>query len=239
MTIKTASVDLGGESLFDNQIPLSDPYVLISVSDTGTGIKKKDLDRVFEPFFTTKGVAEGTGMGLSMVYGFVKQSGGHVTIDSKRGKGTTINLYFPATDSLDAETVEIATIPIAEAKGTETILVVEDDEGVRQVTLEMLNELGYVVLEAEDGPSALKLLKKDGDSVDLVLSDVIMPSGMSGIDLANELRRHYQHIKMLMTSGYPDKVIDKEGNGDTEITLLRKPFKMADLAEAVRGALDR
>jgi two-component system CheB/CheR fusion protein len=213
---------------------------VISISDAGTGIKKKDLDHVFEPFFTTKGVAEGTGMGLSMVYGFVKQSGGHVTIQSKRGKGTTINLYFPATEGLDEEKKEkSATRPMVEAKGTETILVVEDDEGVRQVTLEMLNELGYVVLEAEDGPSALKVLGKDSDSVNLVLSDVIMPSGMSGVDLANEMKRHYQDIKVLMTSGYPENVIDKDGIDSSGITLLRKPFTMADLAEAVRGAMDR
>ncbi len=174
-----------------------------------------------------------------MVYGFVEQSGGHVTIDSKRGKGTTINLYFPATESLDAETVEPATRPKAEPKGTETILVVEDDEDVRQVTLDLLSSLGYEVMEAEDGRLALKVLGKDSGSVDLVFSDVIMPSGMSGVDLANELRRNYQHIKVLLTSGYPEKVIDKAGIDDTGITVLRKPFKKADLAESVRTALDQ
>ena len=243
LTIKTASVDLDGQVLHDNQGPLTGPHVLISVSDTGTGIKKKYLDRVFEPFFTRKGVGEGSGMGLSMVYGFVTQSGGHVTIDSKRGKGTTINLYFPAAESLDSEKKEkSATRPKTEATGAETILVVEDDEDVRQATSYILSRLGYKVLEAEDGPSALerlKILEDRSESIDLVFSDVIMPSGMSGVDLANELRRHYQHIKVLMTSGYPEKVIDKDGIDDSGIMLLRKPYKMTDLAEALRRTLDQ
>ena len=123
-----------------------------------------------------------------------------------------------------------------EAKDMETILVVEDDEDVRQVTMLILSRLGYKVLEAEDGPTALKLLDKEGISVDLVFSDVILPSGMSGVDLANELKRHYPHIKVLLTSGYPKKVI---GNEDTGFMLLRKPYKKADLAKAVRMALDQ
>ncbi len=161
-----------------------------------------------------------------MVFGFVKQSGGHVTIDSKRGKGTTVNLYFPATASPVAEKKEkgatrLKTEPIV----TETILVVEDDRDVLKVTVAMLNRLGYKAMEAEDGPSALKILEENGEGIDLVFSDVIMPSGMSGYDLANELGRHYQDVKVLMTSGYPDKVTDKNGFNDIGITLLRKPYK--------------
>ena len=234
LTIKTARVDLDGKVFYDNQGILTGPHVGISICDTGSGIKKKDLDRVFEPFFTTKGIGEGTGLGLSMVFGFVKQSGGHVSIHSKKGKGTTIDLYFPETDSLDLKTKESTPRPQTEAKGSETILVVEDNEHVRMVTVAMLSRMGYEVLESKDGLSALKVLGKNGNGVDLVFSDVVMPSGMSGIDLSNELKRNYRDIKVLMTSGYPDKVL---GNKNTGVRLLRKPYKKADLAEAVRMAL--
>ncbi len=239
LLIYTSQVELAGEFLKDDGVAISGPHVMITVFDTGSGMDEETLNHVFEPFFTTKDVGEGSGLGLSMVFGFVKQSGGHVTIDSKRGQGTTINLYFPATENLDAEKKEkSATRPKAEATGTETILVVEDDEDVRRTTMSMLNRLGYTVMEAEDGPSALKVLDKSGKDIDLVLSDVIMPSGMSGYDLANELRRHYQDIKVLMTSGYPEKVIDKDDIHGTGITLLRKPYKNTQLAAAVRTALE-
>ncbi|MBL4690234.1 MAG: PAS domain S-box protein [Rhodospirillales bacterium] len=240
LTIKTARVDLDGEFKNEEKISLTGPHVLISVSDSGEGIKKKDLEQVFEPFFTTKDIGKGSGLGLSMVHGFVKQSGGHVRIDSKRGKGTTVNLYFPAAGSMDAERKEERTpSPKAEAKGVETILVVEDDENVRQVTASMLVRLGYKVLEAENGPSALKLLGKNGGGVDLVFSDVIMPSGISGYELAHELRNHYRDIRILLTSGYPDKVINKDGLDGSGINLLRKPYKKVQLANAVRIALDQ
>ena len=211
---------------------------MITVSDVGGGMDEGTLSQVFEPFYTTKEVGEGTGLGLSMVYGFVKQSGGHVTIDSEKGEGTTVRLYFPVAGDQSADMEETAASPKAEAKGTETILVVEDDKDVRQVTAAMLERLGYDVLEAADGPSALKLLGKEGVSVDLVFSDMIMPSGMSGVDLADELQRHYREIKVLMTSGYPGRVIGGEGIDGTVVTLLRKPYKKVQLAEAVRGALD-
>ena len=239
VTIKTANVDLDGKLFYDNQSRLTGPHVLISISDTGTGIKKKDLDPVFEPFFTTKDVGEGTGLGLSMVFGFVKQSGGHMTLDSERGKGTTANLYFPVAESLDTETAESTPRPPTEVTGTKRILVVEDDDDVRKTAVRMLSTFGYGVLEAEDGPSALKVLGKHSKDIGLVFSDVIMPSGMSGFDLANELKHHYQHIKVLMTSGYPENLINRKYIDGTGIRLLRKPYKKADLAKAVRTALDQ
>ena len=238
LLIDTSEMELDEEFLKDDGVAASGPHVVITVSDAGSGMDEETLSHVFEPFYTTKGVGEGTGLGLSMVYGFVKQSGGYVTIDSEKGDGTTIRLYFPAAEEQPEDTEEKAARPKAKADGTETILLVEDEVDVRRVTVAMLNRLGYKVLEAEDGPSALKVLGKDGDGVDLVFSDVVMPSGMSGYDLANELRRHYQNIKVLMTSGYPEKVIDKDGIDGTGITLLRKPYKKAHLAEAVRTALD-
>ncbi len=133
---------------------------------------------------------------------------------------------------------ELTTGPKTEAKGRDTILVVDDEKEVRWVAVKMLDSLGYEVLEADNGPSVLKVLEKKSKGIDLVFSDVIMPSGMSGYDLANELRRHYQDIKVLMTSGYPEKVIGKDGIDGTGITLLRKPYKKTQLAEAVRTALE-
>ena len=126
-----------------------------------------------------------------------------------------------------------------ESTRAETILVVDDDEEIRRVAVKILERLGYQVLDAEDAPSALKVLEEIGGDIDLVFSDVVMPSGMSGYDLANKLRRHYQHIKVLMTSGYPAKVIDKDAIGGTSITLLRKPYKKAQLAEALRTTLEQ
>ena len=208
------------------------------VTDTGTGMTPEVLEKVFDPFFTTKEVGKGTGLGLSMVYGFVKQSNGHITVDSAIGVSSRFHVYLPMGE---AEEIGDAPSKIDRDTGDRlgaVVLLVEDEVDVRRITVAMLSRLGYKVLEAEDGPSALKVLGKDGDGVDLVFSDVIMPSGMSGYDLANELRRHYQNIKVLMTSGYPEKVIDKDGIDGTGITLLRKPYKKAHLAEAVRTALD-
>ena len=238
LTIKIANVSLDSEVLYDNQSPLTGLHVLISVADNGAGIKKKDLKHVFEPFFTTKDVGEGSGLGLSMVYGFVKQSGGHVTIDSKKGKGTTVNLYFPVAENLTADAEADAKTSEFELKGTETILVVEDDEDVRRSTVRMLNSLGYQVLEAKDGPSALKVLGKSGNGVDLVYSDVIMPSGMNGIELANELGRHYKGIKVLLTSGYPDKIIGTDDFDEIGVELLSKPYRREQLAKKLRATLD-
>ena len=239
LLIVTSIVELDSEFTKDDGVAASRPHVMIAVSDEGGGMDAETLNHVFDPFYTTKGVGEGSGLGLSMVYGFVKQSGGHVTIDSKRGKGTTVRLYFPAAGDQPEDTEEKAASPKADMKGKETILVVEDDEDVRHITAAMLEQLGYEVLEAENGPSALKVLDQEGVSVDLVFSDMIMPSGMSGVDLADELQRHYQHIKVLMTSGYPEKVIDGVGIDGTGVTLLRKPYKKTQLAAAVRGALDQ
>ena len=235
LSIETSCVDLEGEFLRDDQHPLSGPHVVISVSDTGMGMEEDAILRVFEPFYTTKGVGEGSGLGLSMVYGFVTQSGGHVTIDSARGEGTTVNLYFPAVAGLDGEGLDSPARMKADLGGTETILVVEDDEAVRNVTVAILSQVGYTVIEAEDGPSALTVLSATGTRIDLVFSDVIMPSDMSGYDLAQEVGRHHPDVKVLLTSGYQQDAIDKAGVG---VTVLRKPYRKAQLAEAVREILD-
>jgi PAS domain S-box-containing protein len=239
LLIETDEVELDGEFNDDSGTAIFGPHVVITVSDEGSGMDNETLEHVFDPFYTTKAVGEGTGLGLSMVYGFVNQSGGHVTIDSEKGIGTTIKLYFPVTDKRPEDTDHQATTGEARQKGSGTILVVEDDEDVRMVTVSLLGQLNYEVLEAEDGPSALKLLENNDKTVDLVFSDVIMPSGMNGYDLARELRHHHKDIRVLMTSGYPEQVIEKDLHDGTEYTLLRKPYKKDELGEAVRTALEK
>lgn len=210
-------------------------YVLLAVTDTGTGMSADTLERVFEPFFTTKPVGTGTGLGLSMVYGFVKQSKGHIRIDSELGRGTTVNLYLPRT--LEGEA---AARPIDETKtergNGETILVVEDDDGVRASVASQLVELGYRVVTVENGEKALKVLA-GGKRFDLLFTDVVMPGGLNGRGLADEARMLDPALRVLYTSGYSESVITHQGRLDEGVDLLSKPYRRTQLAHAIRSAL--
>jgi CheY-like chemotaxis protein len=210
-------------------------YVQLSISDTGSGMAAEVRDRVFEPFFTTKEKGRGTGLGLAMVYGFVKQSGGHVTIYSEIGLGTTINLYFPRVDSgVPQSSARAKEHADPQARGT--ILVVEDDERVRRLTITRLKMIGYEVLEASDGPKAIDILTKD-HAVDLVFTDLIMPGGMSGREVAVRARELKPGVKVLLTSGYAEELVHGEDLEREQLKVLRKPYHQADLAAAVRDAL--
>jgi PAS domain S-box-containing protein len=210
-------------------------YIQLSISDTGSGMPPEVRDRVFEPFFTTKEKGRGTGLGLAMVYGFVKQSGGHVTIYSEIRHGTTFNLYFPRVDAVAPEAP-------AKAKGTvdpkarETILVVEDDDRVRQLTITRLKLIGYQVLEASDGPKALDILRR-GDAIDLVFTDLVMPGGMSGREVAARARQLKPGIKVLLTSGYAEELVHGADLEREQLKLLRKPYHQADLVAVLREVL--
>ncbi len=209
------------------------PYVHISVKDTGTGMPPEALRRAFEPFFTTKEVGKGTGLGLSMVYGFVQQSGGFVTLRSTEGRGTRVELYLPATEGGDVAR------PDGRARidgGSETILLVEDDSGVRDVAAGMLATLGYEVIEAGDGPAALRVAEQ-GDPFDLLLTDVILPGGLSGPDLAKMLGKQHQTLKVLFMSGYSGDKVKAVSDLMGQANLLTKPFRREQLARAVREAL--
>jgi signal transduction histidine kinase len=209
-------------------------YVRLSVTDTGCGMPPEVRDRVFEPFFTTKEVGKGTGLGLSMVYGFVRQSGGHVAVESAPGAGTTVALYLPkATQKPDAEveTVHTQAIP----GGSERILVVDDNEDLLEVTSAMLTTFGYQVLCARNGAEAIQMLES-GQEFDLLFSDVVMPNGMSGIELAREARRLSKGIKILLTSGYAGDVLERHRAVD-EFPTIDKPFRLADLARRLRSIL--
>ena len=212
-------------------------YVQLSISDTGSGMPPEVRDRVFEPFFTTKDKGRGTGLGLAMVYGFVKQCGGHVTIDSEVGRGTTFNLFFPRADGA-AERVSEETKADTSSQASETILVVEDDERVRRLTIARLKLIGYQVLEASDGPKAIDILRR-GYPVDLVFTDLIMPGGMSGREVAARARQLKPGIKVLLTSGYSEGLVHAEDLERERLKVLRKPYHQADLIAALHDALAR
>jgi PAS domain S-box-containing protein len=210
-------------------------HVQLSISDTGRGIPVEIRDRVFEPFFTTKEMGRGTGLGLAMVYGFVKQSGGHVTIYSEVGHGTTISLYFPRADGV-ATATSTSAAGHADPRAREIILVVEDDERVRRLTITRLKSIGYQVLEASDGPKALDILCR-GDVVDLVFTDLIMPGGLSGREVAIRARELRPGIKVLLTSGYAEELVHGDDLEREQLRVLRKPYHQADLVAALRAVL--
>jgi CheY-like chemotaxis protein len=213
-------------------------YVLIAVADTGTGMDQDMVQRAFEPFFTTKEVGKGTGLGLSQVYGFVRQSSGHVRIYSEPDEGTTVKIYLPRY--LGPETQPDASgegTGAARAIGTETILIVEDDDALRAYTIDTLTELGYRVLAASSGGAALEVLERE-DAVDLLFTDVIMPGGMNGRQLADEAMRRRPGLRVLFVTGYSRNAIIHHGRLDPGVHLISKPFARDQLSAKLRDLLD-
>ncbi len=209
----------------------------LSVTDTGTGMSDEIREQVFEPFFTSKEAGRGTGLGLSMVYGFAKQSQGHVSIYSEVGKGTSVNLYLPRYRESDEAKTDRKRPSAVQPVAGEEILVVEDDSRVRRLTLARLKELGYSVREASTGAEALALLK-DNPDIELVFSDLVMPGGMSGYDLCDEVRKRWPDTKLLLTSGYAEELVNADRPADEQFKVLRKPYRQADLEQSVREALN-
>jgi PAS domain S-box-containing protein len=213
-------------------------YVMIAISDTGSGMTPETMTKAFEPFFTTKANGLGTGLGLSQVYGFVKQSDGHVKLYSETGEGTTVKIYLPRhriAAALEEPTPD--TTAIAEASRAEIILVVEDDEGARSYCVAALGELGYRVLAASDGPSALRLLEAE-PAVSLLFTDVGLPGGLNGRQLADMASARHPDLKVLFTTAYARNAIVHEGRLDPGVELLGKPFTFAALAAKVRHMLE-
>jgi PAS domain S-box-containing protein len=210
-------------------------YVMIAVSDTGSGIPAELLDRVFDPFFTTKEVGKGTGLGLSMVFGFVKQSGGHVKIYSEVGHGTSVKIYLPRSSGVQESELEaLQNAPVA--GGTEKVLIVEDDALVRQYVVTQVKSLGYTALEAANAAEALTIIDADKD-IDLLFTDIIMPGSMNGRQLADEAARRRPDLKTLFTSGYTENAIVHHGRLDSGVLLLAKPYRKSELAKMLRTAL--
>jgi signal transduction histidine kinase/CheY-like chemotaxis protein len=241
LTIETANTYLDDAFVRSFGDVKAGQYVVVCVTDTGSGIAKDILDRVFEPFFTTKPPGEGSGLGLAMVHGFVKQSGGHVRIYSEEGHGTTVKIYLPRL--LQAE--EVSAVPAARpiedttvprARQSETILVVEDNGGVRDYAKVVLSELGYRVLEAGDANEALRLLA--ANSVDLLFTDVVLPGPMTGRALADKASKMRPGLPILFTTGYTRNAIVHQGRLDADVHLLNKPFTQQDLVRKIRELLD-
>jgi PAS domain S-box-containing protein len=237
LTIETANIHIDDAYAAAHAEVAPGEYVSIAVSDTGVGMDDTTIAKAFEPFFTTKPVGRGTGLGLSQVYGFVKQSGGYVKIYSKVGEGTTVKIYLPRLVSADAVAEDEPDVPIAEGESEETILVVEDDDDVRTYSVEILRELGYRVVEAHDGPSALRLLERQA-RVDLLFTDVVLPGGVTGAQVAAEAREVKPGLKVLFTTGYARDAIVHRGRLDMGVKLIAKPFGSEELATKVRDVLD-
>jgi len=237
LTIETASAYLDEHYAAREADIRPGPYVMLAVSDTGTGMTPEVQRRAFEPFFTTKDTGKGSGLGLAMVYGFVKQSGGHLKIYSELGHGTTVKLYLPVSEELMApEAIAQAVMP-PQPTGCETVLVVEDEADVRALVCRLLGGLGYRVLQAGDGTTARMLLKEE-PAIDLLFTDVVLPGGVNGPELAREAMSEGRDIKVLYTSGYTGNAIQQLDALATEVRLISKPYRIEELAHKVRSALD-
>ncbi len=238
LTIETGNCELDDAFSAAQEEPIRPgEYVMISVADTGTGMNDATIAHAFEPFFTTKEVGKGTGLGLSQVYGFVRQSSGHVRIDSADGRGTAIKIYLPRYLGATRAGGVAPGRGAAGAIGTECVLVVEDDESLRAYTTGVLRQLGYRVLEAEHGPAALRVLRQD-ERIDLLFTDIVMPSGMNGRELADAARAIRPGLKTLFTTGYSRNAISERDRLDFGVQVIGKPFSIDSLAAKVRDSLD-
>jgi CheY-like chemotaxis protein len=235
LVIESRNVHLDeGYTSMHSDVAVGD-YVMIAVSDTGSGISPQNLERVFDPFFTTKEVGKGTGLGLSMVFGFVKQSGGHVKIYSELGHGTSVKLYLPRSVGPGQSAEEPSRSAQIEG-GDETVLIVEDDALVRKYVITQISSLGYSTREAPNAAQALKIIE-NGEAVDLLFTDIIMPGSMNGRQLADEAVRRRPELKVLFTSGYTENAIMHHGRLDAGVLLLAKPYRKSELAKMIRVAL--
>jgi CheY-like chemotaxis protein len=235
LMVEVQNTSLGESDVDVNGQVRPGDYVMIAVTDTGTGMTAEVAARAFEPFFTTKEVGKGTGLGLSMVYGFAQQSGGSMQIHSEPGRGTVVKLFFPCVAASRASAAPSAG-QLATPAGSETVLVVEDDDMVRSYVEGELKALGYRVIVMRNAPAALEVLRSL-EKIDLLFSDVVMPGGMFGTELAKEAARLRPELKILLTSGYTDHPVDGIDGGGRHVRILNKPYRRHDLASMLRSVL--
>ncbi len=233
LTIRTVALKIGTQVAVGGDDVSPGEYVMLAISDTGTGMPPDVAERAFDPFFTTKEVGRGSGLGLSMIYGFCRQSGGFATIDSETDQGSTVSLFLPATDAAE-EIDATASTGAMDENGHETVLVVEDDPGVRLFAATVLGSLDYNVIEAADGRTALETLESNG-KIDVLFTDIQLPGGIDGRDIANQARTRQPDINILFTSGF---AVDGENRDLMEITMLRKPYTGEELAAKIRGVIE-
>ena len=238
LTIETSNAFLDQDYCRVNPEVMPGQYVMIAVSDNGTGMAKDVADRAFEPFFSTKGVGQGTGLGLSQVYGFIKQSRGHIKIYSEVGEGTSVKIYLPRLlEDIDRSDEDQQVADTVEGPGHETILVVEDDRDVRAYLVELLRDLNYRVLSAHDAVAALGLIEASDIRIDLLLTDVVLP-GMNGRQLAEQAKNRRPDLKVLFTTGYSRNAIVHHGRLDPGVAMIQKPITQDALAARIRDLLD-
>lgn len=237
LIIETKNFTLDGSFLSEDLGLKIGDYVAISITDTGRGMPPEIVERVFEPFFTTKPIGAGTGLGLSMVHGFIKQSGGNIKIYSEISKGTTVNLYVPCSIHAAPTEVTLQTKPFEHSDDNgRLILVVEDNLPVLTLTCARLEAIGYKTLSAPDGPAAI-IIMRDRPEIDLVLTDLVMPGNLSGYEIAQHVHENFPHMKVVLTSGYAEELINADKLTAHNLTLLRKPYRQALLAQTIQSAL--
>jgi CheY-like chemotaxis protein len=230
LTISTENIGLDAEAARELGEMEPGRYVSVALADTGAGMPQDVLARVFEPFFTTKEVGKGSGLGLSQVYGFARQSGGHITVHSEVGRGTKVRLYLPWTAPAEAAVVKEAEAIGAREPGLSKVLIVEDNDELRELTTQLVQGLGYAACSASAGAEAIAALARD-PTIDLLFTDVLMPGGMNGFELAAEIRRRRPEIAILMTSGFPGNFLPGVQQ-DSDFEIIRKPFTQAELRAA-------
>jgi CheY-like chemotaxis protein len=239
LVVETCDTDLDANYAVDHVSVRPGRYVMLAVSDSGVGMDRQTIAHIFEPFFTTKESGRGTGLGLSTVYGIVKQSGGYIWVYSEPGKGTTFKIYLPRVAESTRAAAQVALAPelAATEPGTETILLVEDEANLRYLARQFLEKQGYRVIDAADGAVAMQVAVAHEGVIHLLLTDVIMP-GMNGRELAQHILEIRPHVKVLYMSGYTENVIGRNGTLDAGVRLLQKPFTLHDLKSKVREVLD-
>jgi CheY-like chemotaxis protein len=236
LTIETHTVTIDKDYCSDHIGVAPGEFVLLTVGDSGCGMNRATLDNIFEPFFTTKSENRGTGLGLSTVYGVVKQNNGFIDVYSEPGKGTTFKIYFPRQAGM-SDKIEKKPTEIEHVGGNEVVLLVEDEPGVREMSKAMLEELGYKVFAEGSPDAAIQRVEKHAGAFDLLITDVVMP-GMNGRELERHLRMHYPDIKVLFMSGYTADVIAHRGVLDDGVQFIQKPFSMKGLGTKIRNIMD-
>jgi signal transduction histidine kinase/ActR/RegA family two-component response regulator len=237
LTVTLRRVERDDTLVHRNRTASPGPWIVLSLEDSGVGMSKEVVDRAFEPFFTTKETGKGSGLGLSRVYGFVRQSGGFVTLESTVGIGTCLSIFLPPSSKSLSEQVAANQLLGAPAARTGTILLVEDDSGVLALVIEMLTDLGYRVITASDAHGALEIVRR-GEPIDLILTDIVMPGGKTGVQLATEARALRPDIKVLLTSGYPGEALAHHEPKDIEWPMIAKPFRQPELATRLQSLLE-